>query len=208
MQSSPMTRAAPDDHVRVDGGARADRRAGLDHDERTDRHVRGNHGIGRDRAEPVDSSRWLVALREQPDRLREGCVRIAAAQQGAGGVRTGMVVERFADDDRGGARGGELREVLRVGDEGEIARRRPCSIDAIRRISTSPSPSRRHPQAFGEFAKLHGENHQDCLWRRQNAPTALPSASTKLTPARYCGPRWDGISKNAQATAALKRSAP
>ena len=116
-------RVAPDDYVRWMKLLAWTTRRTLDHDEGTDDTSAPTTASG-----ATELSRSIlggrVALGEQADSLGEGCVGIAATQQRARGLWTEMARERFADDDRGGADGGELREVLRIGDKCEIARAR------------------------------------------------------------------------------------
>ena len=76
----------------------------------------GRHGAGR-----IDAFRRRRRVGEQPDGVREREVRLRRDEQrGRGAVRF-VACHLFGDDDRRRARRGELRHVLFVRDEADVA---------------------------------------------------------------------------------------
>ena len=106
----------------MDDGARADRRAGADCDERADRHRLPNAGVGRDDAHPVDACGRCRRAREQRDGTRKRGIRIVGVQHRA--PRTQARAVGAGDDHRRRPRGREFGQVLSIGDEREVARLR------------------------------------------------------------------------------------
>ena len=196
----------------IDDRARADRRAGADRDERADRHVGADRRVVGDGAQRIDArapARDAVANSETARANAEYGSSVWSTAHGARRI-AGL---RAAENHRRRARRRELRQVARVGDEGEIAGLRLLDagdahdVDARRHLrdGTATVPrcrvvSRRCAEYSTRFRCVSGRGPRcDRKTRRAAAGSGRRRSPRRATRARRAAARRAGRARRAPA---------
>ena len=172
--------AASDRGMGVDDGARPDVNAIGDGDECTDRGRRIDGRSRVDVGEPVDAGRRLPRIGKERDRIRERQIGVGGSQD-----RAGCAVHLVGDDHRRCGSPLEMRRVLRVRVEAEIARAGlfdagdPHDVDVAIALELTI-------KAFGDVPQLQGLQYT-------TAPLELKLARAIIQKALRMTERGSGI---------------